>query len=191
MRPAFTRMQYFDSHHTFYSPVSSPAQQDSSEDSLSSDALQSETPPRAPSPKPGCDTEVSSKEDLIQGRRTSGAGHAGVAVPMNVDGGGDRGSGPQPDTVLEALMAPRSGKQPPLTGGGDPSLPTAFVQPKASGGLLTTLERASIIGEHRALMGVVIEKIQAAESGLNESCVSLIKGLEVCEEDCHGIDSSP
>ena len=98
---------------------------------------------------------------------------------MNVDSGGGRGSGPQPDTVLEALKAPRSGRQPLLTGGGDPSPPTAFVQPKASGGLSTTLESASIIDEHRALMGMVIEKIQAAERGLNEPCVSLIKGLEV------------
>ena len=110
---------------------------------------------------------------------------------MNVDGGGDHGSDPQPDTVPEALKAPRSGRQPLLTGGGDPSPPTAFVQPKASGGLSTTLESASIIDEHRTLMGVVIEKIQAAESGLNESCVSLIKCLEVCVEDCHSIDSSP
>ena len=114
---------------------------------------------------------------------------------MNVDGGGGRGSGPQPDTVPEALKDPRSDRQPLLTGGGDPSPPTAFVQPKASGGLLTTLESASIIGEHRALMGVVIEKIQAAESGLNESCISLIKVLEVCFyellEDCHSIDGSP
>ena len=110
---------------------------------------------------------------------------------MNVDGGGGRGSGPQPDTVPEALKAPRSGRQPLLTGGGDPAPPATSVQPKVSGGLSTALESASIIDEHRALMGVVIEKIQAAESGLNESCVSLIKGLEVCVEDCHSIDSSP
>ena len=115
----------------------------------------------------------------------------GVAVPMNIDGGVDRGSGPQPDTVPETLTAPRSEKQPPLAGGGDPTPPATSVQPKASGGLSTALESASIIDEHRALMGVVIEKIQAAESGLNESCVSLIKGLEVCVEDCHSIDSSP
>ena len=33
-----------------------------------------------------------------------------------------------------------------------------------------------------ALMGAVIEKIQSAESGLNESCLSLIKGFKVCFE---------
>ena len=110
---------------------------------------------------------------------------------MNFDGRGDRGSGPQPDIVPETLKALRLGRQALLTGGGDPTPPATSVQPKASGGLSTTLESASIIDEHHALMGVVIEKIQATESGLNESCVSLIKGLEVCIEDCHSIDSSP
>ena len=42
------------------------------------------------------------------------------------------------------------------------------------------LKSASIIDEHRALMGAVIEKIQSAESGLNGACISLIKGFEVC-----------
>ena len=67
-----------------------------------------------------------------------------------------------------------------MFGGGDPAPPSISVQPKVSGGLSTALESASIIDEHRALMGAVIEKIQAAESGLNESCISLIKGFQVC-----------
>ena len=29
-------------------------------------------------------------------------------------------------------------------------------------------------------MGAVVEKIQSAESGLNESCFGLIKAFEVC-----------
>lgn len=29
-------------------------------------------------------------------------------------------------------------------------------------------------------MGAVVEKIQSAESGLNESCLGLIKAFEVC-----------
>ena len=151
---------------------------------MSSDALESETPPRAPSPKLGCDTEVSSQRDQSREGRTSGAGHAGAAVPMNVDGGGDHGFGPQPDTVTETLKAPESGRQPLLTGGGDPAPPATSIQPKAPGGLSAALEGASIIDEHRTLMGAVVEKIQAAESGLNESCISLIKGLEVCFRNC-------
>ena len=48
--------------------------------------------------------------------------------------------------------------------------------------LLEALRSASIIEEHRALMGTVIEKIQFTESGLNEACISLIMGFEVCCE---------
>ena len=64
--------------------------------------------------------------------------------------------------------------------GGKPALPATSVQAELQGGLSTALKNASIIDEHRALMGAVIEKIQSAESGLNESCISLIKGFEVC-----------
>ena len=53
------------------------------------------------------------------------------------------------------------------------------VQPEVPDALLAALKGASIIDEHRALMGTVIEKIQSAESVLNESCVSLIRGFEV------------
>ena len=42
------------------------------------------------------------------------------------------------------------------------------------------LRDASIVDEHRALTGAVIEKIQSTGSGLNEACISLIKGFEVC-----------
>ena len=42
------------------------------------------------------------------------------------------------------------------------------------------LKNASIVDEHRALMGAVVEKIQSAKSGLNESCLGLIKAFEVC-----------
>ena len=97
---------------------------------------------------------------------------------MRVDGGSDLRSGPQPDTVLETFKAPGSGKQPPL--GGLPVPPAACAQGGLPDGLSTALGSAYIIDEHRALMGAVIEKIQSVESGLNESCLSLIKGFEVC-----------
>ena len=99
---------------------------------------------------------------------------------MNVDGGGDLKFGPQPDTVLETFKAPGSGEQPPSTEGGKPALPATSVQAELPGGLSIALKSASIVDEHRALMGAVFEKIQSAESGLNESCLSLIKGFEVC-----------
>ena len=64
--------------------------------------------------------------------------------------------------------------------GGKPASPATSIQAELSGGLSTVLKSVSIVDEHRALMGAVIEKIQSAESGLNESCLSLIKGFEVC-----------
>ena len=41
------------------------------------------------------------------------------------------------------------------------------------------LGRASILEEHRALMGTVIQRISSAESGLHESVKSLLTGFEV------------
>ena len=64
--------------------------------------------------------------------------------------------------------------------GGKPAPPATSIQAELQGGLSIALKNASIIDEHRALMGAVIKKIQSAESGLNESCLSLIKGFEVC-----------
>ena len=147
---------------------------------MSSDALESETPPKTLCPKLGHDTKVSSQKELDQEGRTLGAGYTGAAAPLSVDGGGDLGFGPQPDIVPETLEAPGSSRQPILTGGGDPAPSATSVQPEVQSSLLTALKSASIVDEHRALMGVVIEKVQAAESGLNESCIGLIKGFEVC-----------
>ena len=99
---------------------------------------------------------------------------------MSVDGRGDLRFGPRPDTVPETFEAPGSGRQPLLTKGGEPAPPATSIQPELQGGLSTALKSTSIVDEHRALMGAVIERIQSAESGLNESCISHIKGFEVC-----------
>ena len=77
-------------------------------------------------------------------------------------------------------MVPESGRQPPSATGGVPVPPATSIQPEVPDNLSAVLKSASIIDEHRALMGAVIEKIQSAESGLNEACISLIKGFEVC-----------
>ena len=42
------------------------------------------------------------------------------------------------------------------------------------------LQKASVSGEQRTLMGRVVEKILSAKSGLNEAFMSLLKGFEVC-----------
>ena len=54
------------------------------------------------------------------------------------------------------------------------------VQPEVPDTLSAAQKSASIVDEHRALMGAVIEKIQSTESGLDEPCISLIRGFEVC-----------
>ena len=64
--------------------------------------------------------------------------------------------------------------------GGQPTPPASSIQAELPGGLSTALKNASIVDEHRALVGEVVERIQSAESGLNASCLSLIKAFEVC-----------
>ena len=68
-----------------------------------------------------------------------------------------------------------------------PVPPMTFVHPEVSDALLVALQGASIVDEHRALMGAVIEKIQSTESGLNKACISLIKGFEVCFMSCRRV----
>ena len=66
----------------------------------------------------------------------------GAAAPLSVDGGGDLGFGPQPDTVPETFEAPGLDRQLPLTRGGDPAPPATSVQPEVQGSLLTALKSA-------------------------------------------------
>ena len=46
---------------------------------------------------------------------------------------------------------------------------------------MEALRGASVVDEHRVLMGAVIKKLQSAESGLNEACNSLLTGFEVSD----------
>ena len=43
------------------------------------------------------------------------------------------------------------------------------------------LQSATIVEEHRTLMGTVIANVQSVKSGLNEAYTSLLRGFEVCE----------
>ena len=98
---------------------------------------------------------------------------------MGVDGRGHLESGPHPDTILETHKVPESDRRPLSAGGVMPAPPAASVQPEVPDTLLAALKGASIVDEHRALMGAVIEKIQSVKSGLNEACASLLTGFEV------------
>ena len=103
----------------------------------------------------------------------------GAAAPRCIDNGGNLGFRAQPDKVLEVCKAPGSGEQPPSMVGGLPTPPGTSVQAELPGGLSTMLKSASIVDEHRTLMGTVVGKIQSVESGLNESCLGLVKAFEV------------
>ena len=57
--------------------------------------------------------------------------------------------------------------------------PVTFVHPEAPDTLLEALRSASIVEEHRTLMGTVVERIQSAKSRLTKACTSLLTGFEV------------
>ena len=97
-----------------------------------------------------------------------------------------RGATP-PDAIPETYTAPESRRQPPLAGGGVSVPPATSVHPEVSDALLVALQDVAIVDEHCALMGAVIEKIQSTKSGLNEACISLIRGFEVCFMSCRRV----
>ena len=62
-----------------------------------------------------------------------------------------------------------------------PTPAATFANPEMPNKLMEALQHASIVEEHHTLMGVVIEKVQSAKSGLNEAFTSLPTGFEVCD----------
>ena len=58
---------------------------------------------------------------------------------------------------------------------------------------MEALRGASVMDEHRVLMGTVIKKVQSAKSGLNEACNNLLTGFEVSdiEREKNPVVSSP
>ena len=94
-----------------------------------------------------------------------------------VTGGLDQFS-PQPNTIPKAHVAPNSGEQPPSKEGGVPVPLVTSVQPEAPDNLLEALRGASIMDEHRILMGTVIERVESVKRGLTEPCSSLLTGFE-------------
>ena len=78
-------------------------------------------------------------------------------------------SGPGPDTAPEPSMVPESDRR-RLPKKGKPTTPATSVHPEAPNNLLEALRGASIVEEHRTLMGTLIGRIQSAKSGLTEAC---------------------
>ena len=155
--------------------------------------MASQSPSPAYSPGAGDDTEVLSwRADPNRGGaqdavweaprgETSTAGHMGEPIPMETGEEGRIQFGPQPNMIPETQMALESGEQPPLKEGGAPLPPVAPVCPGTPDNMMEALRGASVVEEHRVLMGAVIEKVQSAKSGLNEACSSLLIGFEVRE----------
>ena len=88
----------------------------------------------------------------------------GEKAPMGTSDGGQVPFGPQPDTIPKTYTATESGERPSPKGGGVPVPPVTSVQSEAPDNLLEALRGASIVDEHRILMGRVIEKVQSAKS---------------------------
>ena len=68
-------------------------------------------------------------------------------------------SGPQPNSIPETDAALKSGTQPPSKEGGMPIPTVTPVQLGAPDNLMEALQGASIVDEHRVLMGTVIERV--------------------------------
>ena len=84
---------------------------------------------------------------------------------------------PEPEAnTSAALSLERSAP----TGGDKEGPAQSGVRPDTLTGLL---ERASLSEEHRSLMSTVLEKISSATCGLNEAFTSLLRGIEVCNEN--------
>ncbi|XP_048554297.1 uncharacterized protein LOC125535281 [Triticum urartu] len=141
-------------------------------------------PPKAPPPEYVINTEASSQRDSVQGGvekivkaapgdQTSGARDMGEKIPTGVDGGDHLEFDPQSDTVSETRTAPESSRRPSPARECVPVPPATSVQPEAPGASLAALKSASIIGEHRALMGAASVAATAAHtaevSRLNQS----------------------
>ena len=107
---------------------------------------------------------------------SSVAGHMGEKVPAGTSDGARVPFGPQPDTIPEIYAAPESSERHSLKGGNVLVPPVTSVQPEAPDNLLEALRGASIVDEHRILMGTVIEKVQSVKSGMTGACSSLLTG---------------
>mgnify|MGYP006973728365 CR=1 FL=1 len=147
------------------------------------DKMESETPPRASSPPRVEDPEVSSQR-VSPGsgevrERTNAAPEAADkmegATPMETGHGGPGSSDPQLDIIPETQTVPESDRQPPLREGETATSMNA----EAPNKLMDSLRGASVLVEHRALNGTVVEKVQSAKSELDEAFMSLLTGFEV------------
>ena len=78
----------------------------------------------------------------------------------------------QPKTTLgSSQCTPLKGMHIPAAASRNPEVSDTPVSP---------LQSVSISKEHRTLMGMVVERVLSARSGLNEAFLGLLRGFEVC-----------
>ena len=162
----------------FCSPAHSLPQQSSSSGDLLPEMMESETPPPTSSPNKADDFEVSSRRVFLDRQAVQGMKEAvpeGGASTIRDSGAGDNKgpglTGSQPTVILETgERIPSKDGCAPRAASGDPEAPDI---------LRDMLRKASVSGEHRTLMGTVVERIMSAKSGLNEAFMGLLRGFEV------------
>ena len=144
-------------------------------------------PSYSPSAK-GDDEEVSRRTSSDQGKvpeiirvapqdDSRAVGHMGEKALVETDDAGRVLFDPQPNSIPETYTVPESSERPSPKRGGMP--PVTSVQPEVPDHLLEALQGASIVDEHRAHMGTVVEKVRSVKNGLTEACASLLAGFEV------------
>ena len=145
--------------------------------------MDSDPLPTATSPCPTDNAEVLSQEAPGRGETVPEAPQGDLPDSRSKGSNAPGGSkfGPQPNTAPEPPVVPDSGRQPPSKRGETP-VPVTSVHPEAPDNLLGALRGASIDEEHRTIMSAVVQKVQAAKSGLTEACASLLRGFEVSKE---------
>ena len=82
----------------------------------------------------------------------------GKSTPMETRDGGHAQFGPQPNIIPETHTALESNQQPSSREGGVPSPPAPSVNREVPDTLMEALQGASIVEEHRTLMGTVFKR---------------------------------
>ena len=156
----------------FYSSAQSFSGQSSSSGDLLPEMMESETPPPTSSPNKADHSKVSSRrvfldQQVVQGMKEAvPEGGPPIVRDSGANNGGPGLSGLQPTMILETgERVPSKDGRAPRSASGDPTAPDI---------LWDMLRKASVSGEQRTLMGMVVEKILSAKSGLNEAFMSLM-----------------
>ena len=164
--------------YVFCSSARSLLQQSSSSGDLLPEMMESELSPPTSPPNRAYNYEVSSRrvspdQQVVQGMmKTLPEGDTSVA-----QGPGNNNEGPEQSSIQSDMnkRIPSKGGRTPTVASGDPEAPDI---------LTNMLRQASVLEEHRTLIGIVVEKVLSVKSGLNGAFMGLLRGFEVCTRTC-------